>query len=88
MKLKQLREEIDIIDTKIISLIVRRLQIAKNIGVLKNREGLLIRNPYRENQKISNVVKSAASLGLSKQFIKYLFKLIIKESIKVQKETG
>lgn len=50
MQINQLRNQIDCLDNKIIELLEQRMQIAKQIGKLKNKLGHPITNPQREEE--------------------------------------
>lgn len=76
------RKKIDKIDKEIISLLRKRLNYARKIGVYKKKYGIKIIDRKREKEVLQDRVKKS---GLSKDFIRKLFSLIIKESREVQK---
>lgn len=73
-ELENLREEIDSIDKEIVSLIERRVEVAKKIGVIKRKKGLAVSDPAREKQVLKN---ASSETGLDKGFVKNLFKSIM-----------
>lgn len=85
-KLENLRKQIDIIDKKIITLLGKRMLLAKKTGKLKKEQGLPFIDKKRWDKVIVSALSKAESLGLSKTFIKALYSLIHKYSIKTQKE--
>lgn len=74
-QIDKLRNRIDGIDRKILKLIEKRVDLAKNIGGIKKRNGLKISDSERERKVIENVLSSS---NIDKDFLKKLFRLIIK----------
>ncbi len=74
-QIEKLRNRIDGIDRKILKLIEKRADLAKNIGRIKKRNGLKISDSEREREVIENVLSSS---NIDKDFLKKLFRLIIK----------
>lgn len=74
-QIDKLRNRIDGIDRKILKLIEKRADLAKNIGGIKKRNGLKISDSERERKVIENVLSSS---NIDKDFLKKLFRLIIK----------
>lgn len=62
MSLQELREQIDRIDDEIITLLQKRLKIAKQIGELKNKLNIEVYNPQRE-EEILKRLQSISSLS-------------------------
>ncbi len=74
-QIDKLRNRIDGIDRKILKLIEKRVDLAKNTGRIKKRNGLKISDSERERKVIENVLSSS---NIDKDFLKKLFRLIIK----------
>lgn len=74
-QIDKLRNRIDGIDRKILKLIEKRADLAKNTGRIKKRNGLKISDSERERKVIENVLSSS---NIDKDFLKKLFRLIIK----------
>lgn len=74
-QIDKLRNRIDGIDRKILKLIEKRVDLAKNIGRIKKKNGLKISDSEREREVIENVLSSS---NIDKDFLKKLFRLIIK----------
>ena len=85
MKLDKLRKKIDIIDKKIISLIGQRLNVAKEIKEIKKKEKIQVTNRNREIEVMKNVNSVSASFNINEQLTEKIFRLIIKESKRIQK---
>lgn len=59
MDLKQYREEIDHVDKELSRLFARRMHIAADIATWKKENGLPVRDPAREREKIASVGEAA-----------------------------
>ncbi len=86
-KLENLRKHIDIADEKIITLLAKRMNLARKIGKFKKEQGLPFIDRKRWDKVIDTSLSKAESLGLSKTFVKALYNLIHKHSIIIQKGT-
>jgi chorismate mutase len=73
-ELKKLRKEIDRLDEETLSLLEKRVDIAKRIGATKKSKGLPVSDPQREREVLDNLSKSTK---LDKDFVKKLFTSII-----------
>jgi len=82
------REEIDRIDTELVSLLARRMGVSAEIGRLKLSEGLPVIQPERYNDLMERRVAEAARMGLPEQFMRTLFGTIHEESVRRQLELG
>jgi chorismate mutase/prephenate dehydrogenase len=83
-ELESLREEIERIDSRIIELVSQREQVAAEIGLVKEKDGLDIRDRARERQIKSCFSKKAKSEGSDPVFSEILAELLISRSVKVQ----
>ena len=83
MSLIELREEVNEIDNKIMKLIVRRFDIALDIGKYKIKNKLLIEDKKREEEIINSRINSSK---LSENFVRELFNLIFEESKHIQRK--
>ena len=84
-RLRKLRDEIDIIDAKIMLLLHERFAAAKSIGEIKRQLGLEILQQDRELEVIKRVGKSAVAAGINGDFAEKLFSGIMAESGNMQK---
>jgi chorismate mutase len=73
-RLKEIRDEIDVVDEKIIKLLERRVSLAKDAYSIKKGNNHPVSDPVREKEVLEHVAKSTT---LDKGFIKSLFKSII-----------
>lgn len=84
--LKNCRDEIDGIDSQLIALLARRMEVAREIGTLKRREGIAVVQPERYRALMEARVEEAAALGLSPKFVRRLLGTIHDESVRSQME--
>ena len=82
--LKELREDIDKIDARIIKSIAAREKKVRQIGELKKRSGKLVKDPEREKKLTRMHTALCEALGISPTLVKEIFALIILHSRKVQ----
>ncbi|MBI2334384.1 chorismate mutase [Candidatus Daviesbacteria bacterium] len=84
-KLENWRRQIDAVDEKIITLLAKRMNLARKIGKIKKKQRLPFIDKKRQEKVVKTALARAESLGLSKTFIKNLYTLIHKHSINIQK---
>jgi len=82
--LKDYRKKLDRIDTEIVKLLKKREDVIKKVGRYKKKIGLKICDPKREKELIKDKLKMAGRLN--KKFVESIFRLILKESKRKQKE--
>jgi len=80
------RSELDVIDSRIISLLANRMNVVKGIGLLKKQEKMAVLQIKRWNQVINKLMEEGKSLGLSEEVVKKLYDLIHDESISIQEK--
>ncbi len=61
MDIKELRMQIDAIDDQMISLFIKRMEIASKIGAYKRENNLPILDPVREQAKLDDVAAKAGA---------------------------
>lgn len=79
-----LRDQIDQIDDELMSLIQRRMEVAREIGEFKKAHSMTVVQPGRYESLMTRRVANAASLGLSPDFVKSLLAAIHEESVRQQ----
>lgn len=82
--LRVYREEIDVIDDGLVSLLARRMDVARRIGELKSREGLPVVQPERYGMLMDRRVAEGERLGLSSDFMRRILGVIHEESVREQ----
>jgi len=81
-EISELRKRVEKIDSKIIRLFEKRVELSKEIGLIKRDNGFKIEDLSRENKIIEEKKKNSS---LNRKFTKDLFRLIFKESKRIQK---
>lgn len=82
MSLEKYRKEIDAIDKKLLQLFEKRFNVSKKVGEYKKKNKMKIFDKKREKEIIE---KRTNETKLSSLFVKKLYKLIFKESKRLQK---
>jgi monofunctional chorismate mutase len=85
-KINSLRKKIDELDDQMIDLVVQRLAIAKEIGDIKETNGIEVIDPYRESQIINRFAGKLAGT-LEKKDITAIFEPIYSISKRLQKKS-
>lgn len=85
-ELDSLRAEIDRIDRELVTLISRRSDVAREIGLTKRKSGMKVRDQVREKKVVNKMVSLAVSLGADKKLVKEAAKLLITDAVTAQKE--
>ncbi len=83
-ELQKMRETIDKIDEKIVSLLEERLKIAHEVGKYKRKRSINIEDSSREKEVLSRVEKLARDLN--KDFLTDIYRRIILESKRAQRQ--
>jgi len=84
-EIEALRQKLDLIEDKLISLLNERAKYVLEIGKIKHEKGLPIKDLKREKMILNRVVKKNSG-PVSDEFIKNIFKKIIKESIRLENQ--
>jgi chorismate mutase len=84
--IEDLRDKIDELDTKLISLLGDRMHIARQIGEYKKKNGVTILQNSRWNEIVEKRSQQGVDKQLSIDFIKKVFESIHQESIHHQKK--
>lgn len=85
-KLNALRTQIDEIDSKLLTILGKRMHIADKIGGLKKEKNVAVLQNQRWNEILGKMVLEGEDKGLSEEFILKLFKAIHQESISHQEK--
>ena len=84
--INSLRKKIDELDDQMIDLVVQRLAIAKEIGDIKETNGIEVIDPNRESQIINRISEKLAGT-LEKKDIIAIFDPIYSISKRLQKKS-
>ncbi len=82
--LDALRGEIDIVDTKLLDLLLRRMELAKDIASYKQSAKLPVHDPDREGQVLKLWKEKANALGLPVKGVMAILQEVISMSKSVQ----
>lgn len=83
MSLKNIREQLDVIDNQIVELFEERMKLCEEVGNDKIKTGKKVYDKQRENEKLA-VLTEKASNEFNKRGIKELFEQIMSMSRKLQ----
>lgn len=83
-QLAQLRAEIDQTDHELLQLLLRRRQLAADVGVVKRSMGQPLYVPERERAMLQQRRSDAEALGLSPDLIEDVLRRVIRESYQQQ----
>ncbi len=85
-KLLHIRSRIDVVDRHMLICVARRQKLVRAIAKEKKKIGIPVVNKARERQVIAHRQRIGGSLGISKRFVRTLFKTIIAESTRLEKK--
>lgn len=83
-RMKQLRLEVDHIDSHIVELLGKRMEIVTEIGKLKRRQNISLLQPHRWEEIVASRIGAGKMQNLSEEFVFQLFEAIHEESIRHQ----
>lgn len=86
MEIEDWRREIDAIDEELLRLMKRRAHLALEIGALKRRAGLPLCDPSREREILGRM-RSLNDGVLDDEALTAIFRRLIRESLRVQRES-
>ena len=79
-----LRKKIDLVDENLILLLKERMDLCKNIGIIKAQNGIAVKDHRREDEVYLHVMAKALEAGLNPQKVEAIFKDIVALSVFVQ----
>ncbi len=82
--LETLREEINRIDENIITLLSKRMEVAKSIAALKKVKGISVEDRDREKTIFLKLEREARRNNISEEFVSEVFGLIVSHSKLIQ----
>ena len=85
-KISLLRNEIDVIDDNLISLLGKRMEYVKEIGVWKRDQNISLLQLERWKKILFTRLRKSEEIHLSRQFMRAIFELIHEEALRVQEE--
>ncbi|MCW4024302.1 MAG: chorismate mutase [Candidatus Bathyarchaeota archaeon] len=76
-ELEQLRKKVDATDEKILAALCERVAVCREIGAVKKKNGLAVRDTEREEQLLERISQRAAELGLDSDSVLVLYREIV-----------
>ncbi len=83
--LSKLREEIDSIDSQLLTLLSERIKLVREVGEYKKENNLPIVDPVREQKIIDQKIEQADKFELSPTFIQKIWRIIFDEAYEQEK---
>jgi len=85
-ELEEYRQQIRKINTELLHLLKKRLDVVKKIGELKKREGIPIRDIKTEDRQVQELTAYGKELELDGDFVEDIFRRIIAYAVEFQKK--
>lgn len=79
-----LREEMDRIDSKLIDLLAKRMEVSQKMAICKSQNTISTFQPNRWNEILQRIVQIATKRDLPEEFILNIYRFIHEESIRQQ----
>ena len=86
MGINEIRKDIDAIDDSIVNLLARREALAREIGRFKKEKRTPVRVAEREEEIIARLRKKAEENGVDQELVGSLFRMIMKNSKRLQQK--
>jgi len=83
-EIQRLRRRIDEVDNQILTALCERVKVCKVIGEAKRKQGVPIRDSYRENEVYKHIKEKAAHLGLNSGQVEAVYREIVNMCSAVQ----
>lgn len=84
--LKELRDEIDIIDRRLIEVLQHRMQVVQKVGELKKENGIAPLAPERWQQVLETRSQVAKELGIDENMVRDILEIIHKYALKIEEK--
>ncbi|MBS7627050.1 chorismate mutase [Candidatus Bathyarchaeota archaeon] len=84
--IEELRKSIDKIDNRILTMLKKRVELARKISRIKAKKNLPIRDIVREREVVERAVTWARKDGLNQKLTSDIFKTIIELCVEAEKK--
>ena len=84
LRLEQLRHQIDSLDTEIVDMIARRMELSEQIGTIKKENNLTVYQPNRWREIVATCTNRADKHSLNAELVLGIYEKIHQESIRIQ----
>lgn len=78
--MESLRQEIDELDSALVSLLARRRRLVERVAQVKREQDLPVSHPAREENLISARRQQAVAVGLEADFVEDIFRILLRHS--------
>jgi chorismate mutase len=82
--LQQLRAAIDAADTALLQALAERMNVVKEVGLLKKESGLSTFDPDRFKQVLATRVAKGSELGISPELVEALYHVIHEHAVALE----
>lgn len=82
--LQELRRQIGDIDSNLLSLLAQRMEVSRQIGLLKQNGGLPVVQQGVAEQRLQALLDEGREFGLAEDFIRHYWQVIHEESCRQQ----
>lgn len=83
-RMKELREDVDVVDSQLLNLLSKRMDIVRKMGLLKVEQNVSTHQPHRWQEILDDRVKKGCGLDLSEDFVLQLMQSVHEEAIRQQ----
>ncbi len=80
----ELRKEIDLIDRELLKSFSKRINLVKEIGIIKKKEGLGLLNEKRREEVINKWKLIAEKENISRDFVEKIYKILHDYSLEIE----
>lgn len=84
MEIEDLRRDLAELDRELIALVARRLELARAVGELKDREGRALRDFTQEREVLERARRTAEEVGVAPGLAEEILALLIRSSLATQ----
>lgn len=81
-----LRQKIDMLDSELLEVLSKRLEVCREIGAYKREHRMPVVQPTRYNEMLGGRIADASRLGLGQDFLRTVLRAIHDESVRQQIE--
>ena len=83
-RMSVLRDQVDDIDSQMLDLFARRMEVVRDMGRLKTEQNVSTLQPHRWQEILSDRMNKGRGLGLSEEFVRQLMETVHEEAIRQQ----
>lgn len=84
--LSELRQRLEAIDAECVTLLARRVEVARRVGAHKRAHGLATLDPRREARVVASAAQMARDAGLPEEEVRQIFWQVVAMSRRAQQD--